>query len=60
VKACASLPQVHVVDAEVACPTHLEPLVPLRSISSVTDIRVHGPPPRLQASPRAPPLNFPA
>lgn len=57
---CASLPQVNAVDAECASPSVLEPLVPLRSVSDLTDVRVHGPPGRTQASPRAPPLNFPA
>ena len=57
---CAPLPQVSTVDAECASPGVVEPLAPIRSISDLTDVRVHGPPGRTHAPPRAPPLNFPA
>jgi hypothetical protein len=57
---CAALPPVHAVNAECANPTIVEPLVPVRSFHPVTEVRVHGPPPRTQAPPRAPPLSFPA
>lgn len=60
VMGCAPLTRVMVIDAERVKPTVIEPLVPLRSIRDVTDVRAHGPPPRTQAAPRAPPLNFPA
>ena len=57
---CTPLPQAHSIHIE--CPTSkdVEPLLPLRSASDVTEVRVHGPPTRTNASPRAPPLNFPA
>jgi len=58
VMGCASLPQMHAIDAEFESLSIVEPLAPLRSISEVTDTRVHGPPPRTQAAPRAPPLNI--
>jgi hypothetical protein len=35
-------------------------LAPIRSVTELTDVRVHGPPPLTQAPPRAPPLIFPA
>jgi hypothetical protein len=57
VMGCASLPQAHAIDAEFGSLNIVEPLGPFRSISEVTDTRVHGPPPPTQAAPRAPPLN---
>jgi hypothetical protein len=57
---CPPPPRVDVFDAPSAHTRSLHPLVLLRSAHSVTDVRVHGPPPRAQASPRAPPLTFPA
>jgi hypothetical protein len=35
-------------------------LAPIRSVTELTDVRVHGPPPLTEAPPRAPPLIFPA
>jgi len=53
---CATPPQVHAVDAELCLPA--SPVLELQPGRAVrhTDVRVHGPPPRTQASPRAPPL----
>ena len=56
----APLPQVHAIDGESATPATVAPLVQLRSEHHVTDVRVHGPPTRTQAAPRAPPLIVPA
>jgi hypothetical protein len=56
----APLPQVHAIDGESATPGSVAPLVQLRSVHHVTDVRVHGPPTRTQAAPRAPPLIYPA
>lgn len=53
---CPPLPRVGVFDAQAAQAGGVHRLVLLRSAHSVTDVRVHGPPPRAQASPRAPPL----
>jgi hypothetical protein len=58
--AFAPLPQVNAVDAECASPSVVERLVPLRSVPDLTEVRAHGPPPRTQGPPRAPPLSFPA
>jgi hypothetical protein len=52
------LPQVQSIQIECPTPISVEPLLPLRSVSDVTEVRVHGPPPRTQAPPRAPPLNL--
>jgi hypothetical protein len=57
---CAPLQQVPVLDAESASPSTLEPLIPIRAVHDLTDVRVHGPPPRTHAPPRAPPLTSPA
>ena len=57
---CAPLPHVNAIDAASANPSIVDPLVPLRSVHHLTDVRVHGPPPLTQAPPRAPPLIFPA
>jgi hypothetical protein len=53
---CASPPQVHAVDADLTLPA--TPRVEMHIERSVrhTDVRVHGPPPRTQSSPRAPPV----
>jgi hypothetical protein len=58
--ACPPLQQVHVVDAESASPSAAGPLVPIRPVRGLTDVRVHGPPPRTQAPPRGPPPTSPA
>jgi hypothetical protein len=53
---CATPPQVHAVEAELTLPA--TPRVEMRIECNVrhADIRVHGPPPRTQSSPRAPPV----
>lgn len=51
--------QAHTVDAEFLAPAVPTPVVGLPSAIDITDIRVHGPPPGTQSSPRAPPLIFP-
>jgi hypothetical protein len=53
---CAPLPRAHVIHAEYGWPGIVEPLILVRSFHPITDVRVHGPPPRTQSSPRAPPL----
>jgi hypothetical protein len=55
---CTPVAQVDPIDAQDGSPGVVEPLVPVRSIQPFTDVRVHGPPPRTQAPPRAPPLNL--
>ncbi len=57
---CSAPQQAHAVDAEVVSPTITEPELPRHQAFDITDVRVHGPPPRTQASPRAPPLTIPA
>jgi hypothetical protein len=53
---CATPPQVHAVDAELTLPTTPTPDIQIEHSVRSTDVRVHGPPLRTQASPRAPPL----
>ena len=54
---CAQVPQVHVDIAELPGPTIAAPTAPIRSAATVTDVRVHGPPPFDPRIPsRAPPL----
>lgn len=57
---CAAPPQTPVVDAEFVSPAVPDRAVPPCQVIDVTDIRVHGPPSLTQASPRGPPLIFPA
>jgi hypothetical protein len=52
---CAAPPQVHGVDADLNPPGSLRPQIEIKLAAQPTDIRVHGPPPRAQTSPRAPP-----
>lgn len=56
--ACAAPPQAHAVDAELDLPTALSPELQIEPAVGDADVRVHGPPSRAQASPRAPPLKF--
>jgi hypothetical protein len=60
VMGCAQPPPVHVLDAVHTGPIVVAPIVPIRSVTEVTDVRVHGPPPRTPFAPRGPPLSFPA
>lgn len=53
-------PQAPAVDAEFVAPAPATPALQLHHTVDITDIRVHGPPRRSQASPRAPPLSIPA
>ena len=53
---CAAPPQVHAVDAELTLPATPGVGMPTGRGVRHTDVRVHGPPPRTQSSPRAPPL----
>jgi hypothetical protein len=53
---CAAPPQVHAADAELTLPATPSVEVQIERTVRHTDIRVHGPPPRTQSSPRAPPL----
>jgi len=52
--------QVDAIDAQCGNSALVEPPAPLSSVQPFTDVRVHGPPPLIQAPPRAPPLIFPA
>jgi len=52
---CAEPPQVHTADAELILPAAPKPEVKAERTVRLTDVRVHGPPPRTQSSPRAPP-----
>jgi hypothetical protein len=56
--ACAAPPQHHAVDAEVGPRPSLSPELRVEPAVGDADVRVHGPPSRTQASPRAPPLKF--
>ena len=56
--ACAALPQSHAADAAVVLSTSLTPELQIEPAVGNPDVRVHGPPSRTQASPRAPPLKF--
>jgi hypothetical protein len=53
---CAAVLQVMVVVAELRVPSRLTPDLKDWQPVGYADVRVHGPPPRSQASPRAPPL----
>jgi hypothetical protein len=53
---CAAPPQVHAVDAELTLPATPTAKLPFEHSIRHMDVRVHGPPPRTQASPRAPPM----
>ncbi|MQA31107.1 MAG: hypothetical protein GEU82_14955 [Luteitalea sp.] len=53
---CAAPPQVHAGDVEVALPSSPIGELQIQSTIEYSDVRVHGPPPRTQASPRSPPL----
>ena len=55
---CATPPQVHAQDADVNIPGSPTPPLEIEFAAQHTDIRVHGPPPRAQASPRAPPATL--
>jgi hypothetical protein len=56
--ACAAPRQYHAVVAEVGPPASLSPELQVEPAGVNLDVRVHGPPPGTQASPRAPPLKF--
>jgi hypothetical protein len=49
-----------VIDADCGGTFRLAALTRLERCHPVRDIRVHGPPARTHAPPRAPPSNFPA
>jgi hypothetical protein len=53
---CAAPPQLHAVDAELTLPATPDVKTQIERGVRHTDVRVHGPPPRTQSSPRAPPL----
>jgi hypothetical protein len=53
---CAAPPQVHAVDAEINLSASPGLALQIERAVRHADVRVHGPPPRTQASPRAPPL----
>ena len=57
---CATPPEMHGVDAEIGPPASLVPELRAQRPVGYADVRVHGPPPRTHASPRAPPLIAPA
>jgi hypothetical protein len=54
--ACAQAPQLHVQNAELPGPTVLVPAAPIRAVTPVTDVRVHGPPFESRIPSRGPPL----
>jgi hypothetical protein len=56
VLACAVTPQVLIAAAECGSAILIAPLIASQRTSDVRDVRVHGPPFRNQAPPRAPPL----
>ncbi len=59
--ACAAPPRASWLDAELVTPVVRAPEPPpLHSLVDLTEIRVHGPPPRTQSTPRAPPSSVPA
>ena len=58
--ACPPLPRVDALDRQSEHATSVGRLVLLRAVQTVRDVRVHGPPFRTQAPPRAPPLTLPA
>ena len=53
---CAVPPLLYPLDPESVVPPLLRPPAPTALTVAYLDLRVHGPPPRTQASPRAPPL----
>ena len=53
---CVAPLQVHAADAEVTLPATPKPEIRIERTVRHTDVRVHGPPPRAQSPPRAPPL----
>jgi hypothetical protein len=53
---CATPPQAQAVDAVIELPASLIPEARVERAVGYADVRVHGPPPRTQSSPRAPPL----
>jgi hypothetical protein len=53
---CAAPPQLHAADAELTFPATPCAVMQIERSVRHTDVRVHGPPPRTQSSPRAPPL----
>lgn len=57
---CATPPKSHAVDAEYVTPAGIALDLSLPAVIELTDVRVHGPPSRTLAPPRAPPLIFPA
>ena len=54
---CTYVPQVHVDVAELPSPGINVPSAPVRSATSVADVRVHGPPFAARIPPRAPPAS---
>ena len=56
----AALTHPHAIAAVCGTAAILDPLIPAFAPTTPTDVRVHGPPPRTQGPPRAPPLSFPA
>lgn len=52
----ATPPHVHAGDAEIVLPSSPVPESGIETAIEQMDVRVHGPPSRAQASPRAPPL----
>lgn len=57
---CATPPQVQGVDAELRLPDLPVPQSRIQGTIRHADLRAHAPPPRTDASPRAPPLIGPA
>ncbi len=57
---CSAPQQAHAIDAEVVSPAATAPELPRHQAFAITDVRVHGPPPFPQTSPRGPPSNTPA
>jgi hypothetical protein len=57
---CAPPPHVHAVDAEITLLASPTPKLQIERTVRYAEVRVHGPPLRTQASPRAPPLIAPA
>lgn len=53
---CAQVPQLHMAIADVPSPTIVVPCAVVRSMASVRDVRVHGPPFNCRIPARAPPL----
>jgi hypothetical protein len=53
---CAALTHPHTGAAECGTAAIPDPLIPSLPATTLTDVRVHGPPARTQGPPRAPPL----